>query len=196
VFTVDPRSLSLGGLQVYDFTHFEDVVLPKWLARFRRSDTPGDYAFLPVTSADSTPAATVYGASDVAHVLAGTNQFNLSSSDSAAWASHINSFQINTTGFYEIQPYESVGYQPWHAAAYAGSAVKLSGGSGPAYPFQFALDIANNKSSWAPTFEPLLDPPAGPGMPHDFWSAGHKIAGVPSVLTQVSCLCCERVGKC
>lgn len=142
-------------------------------------------AFLPVSS-DSAPAATVYGVSDVAHVLAGTNQFNLSASDSAAWAAHINSFQINSTGFYTVQPFENVGFQPWHGAAYAASAVKLSGGSGPAFPFQFALDIASNKSGWAPTFEPLLDPPAGPGMPHDFWSAGHKIAGDPSVLTQVS----------
>jgi len=167
--------------QTYDFTHFEDVVLPKWLERFQVGPEPGNFSFLPMDAKDHAP--TVYGAADVAHVLAGTNQFNLTATESAAWAGHVNSFQDAATGFYNIENYESVGFQPWHAAAYAASAVRLAGGKGPAFPFKFATEIAGNESSWAPTFEPLLDPHGGPGMPHDFWSAGHKIAGVPAVLT-------------
>lgn len=75
------------------------------------------------------------------------------------------------------QSYEHCGFNPWHSGAYGAAAIKLVKGSGPKYPYKWALDIANNASSWVPTFAPLLDP-----TDRTIWSSGHKIAGIPAAL--------------
>jgi len=103
----------------------------------------------------------------------------LNTSHAQDFVNQVDSFQEAppADGFYHLQSYEKFGFNPWHSGAYGAAAIKLVNGDGPKYPYKWAEDIANNASSWVPTFEPLLDP-----TDRTIWSAGHKIAGIPAAL--------------
>jgi len=165
--------------QPFDFVHFETVLLPQWLDLFRAGPSPGAFSFL--ASNASTAGPTLYGSADVAHVLATTNALgNLSGADRAAWAAQINAFQVPATGFFALQPWEQAGLQPWHAAAFATSALVLLGAQ-PAWPHTWAVSVAQGgPSAWAAEFTGLLNATT-PTCP-SIWCMGHKVAAFPAAL--------------
>lgn len=163
---------------VADFTLFENVLLDQWLSLFRVDSRAGAYSY---DQAHRTQTS-VYGASDVAHILFTVNSLNLTDNDAQSWANIINSFQ-NTSGMYTSFDYEeSTGYQPWHATAFATSSVHLLGQQ-PSYAPQWALDIVQGgEQLWNATLVPLLNVTQCPTC--TIWNQGHKIASIPSVLIQ------------
>lgn len=164
---------------VYDFTHFEAVLLPQWLSLFRAGATPGAFSFLSANASASGP--TLYGSADAAHVLATTGLLaNLSAAERSAWAAQINTFQDPATGFYRLQPWEQAGLQPWHAGAYATAALVLLGAQ-PARPLAWAVSVAEGgPAAWAAEFDGLLNATT-PTCP-SIWCMGHKVAAFPAAL--------------
>jgi hypothetical protein len=174
-----PLSCYVVLAQPFDFTRFEISLLPQWLRLFRAGAAPGAFSFLSANA--STAGPTLYGAADVAHVLATTNALgNLSAADRAAWAAQINAFQSPATGFFAVAPWEQAGLQPWHAAAYATAALVLLGAQ-PAAPLAWAVSVAEGgPSAWAAEFDGLLNATT-PTCP-SIWCMGHKIAAFPAAL--------------
>ena len=171
--------LAYSEAQIFDFTHFESVLLPQWLDLFRAGPSPGSFSFL--SSNASSVGPTLYGSADVAHVLATTNLLhNLSSTDRAAWAAQINSFQIQDSGFFALKPWEQAGLQPWHSAAYATAALVLLGAQ-PAWPLHWAVSVAEGgPAAWQAEFAGLLN--VTTPTCSSIWCMGHKIAAFPAAL--------------
>ena len=170
---------ALALAQPFNFTHFEAVLLPQWLALFRAGAAPGAYAFLSANASASGP--TLYGAADVAHVLATTGALGaLPAADRAAWAAQINAFQDPASGFFRLQPWEQAGLQPWHAGAYATAALVLLGAQ-PAHPLAWAVAVAEGGlPAWRAEFDGLLNATA-PTCP-SIWCMGHRVAAYPAAL--------------
>lgn len=171
--------LSCASSQTFDFTHFESVLLQRWLDLFRAGASPGSFSFLSKNASASGP--TLYGSADVAHVLAATGLLsNLSTSERALWGAQINSFQAPDTGFFTLQPWEQAGLQPWHSAAYATAALVLLGAQ-PAWPLSWAVSVAEGgPAAWEAEFAGLLN--ATTPTCNSIWCMGHKIAAFPAAL--------------
>jgi hypothetical protein len=171
--------LPLAAAQTFSFTHFESALLPQWLDLFRAGATPGAYSFL--SSNASAAGPTLYGAADVAHVLATTGALgSLPAPERAAWAAQINAFQAPATGFFALQPWEQAGLQPWHAAAYATAALVLLGAQ-PAAPLAWAVAVAEGgPPAWRAEFSGLLNATT-PTCP-SIWCMGHTVAAYPAAL--------------
>ena len=175
---VSTLPLLLLAASAFDFTRFEAELLPRWIESYRAGPAPGAFSFLP---ANASSAPTLYGSADVAHVVATTGRAaNLSVAEKRAWAATINSFQDPRTGLFTIQPWETAGFQPWHAAAYATAALVLLDAR-PAAPLTWAIDIAQGgEGVWRSTFLPLLNATA-PSC-NSIWCMGHEIASYPAAL--------------
>lgn len=173
---------TLAAAAPHSFIAFEAELLPQWLALFQLDSSPGNYSFLPHGNESS-----VYAASDVAHLLYTVNQLNLTGGEAAAWAGVINRFQ-NQSGFYTPYDYEAVcGFVPWHTNGFATAALGLLG-QAPAYPPQWAADIAaGGQQLWEETFLPLLNCTGQQGC-NTVWCCGHKIASIPAVLQMAGLL--------
>lgn len=164
--------------QPFDFTHFEEALLPRWLDLFRAAPEPGAFSFLSANA--SAAGATLYGSADVAHVLATVNALNLTAVDRAAWAARLNAFQDPSTGFFRLRPWEQAGLQPWHSGAYATAALALLGVQ-PAAPLRWAVGVAEGgEAAWNATFSGLLN--ATTSTCSSIWCMAHKIAAFPAAL--------------
>lgn len=123
----EPATEGMQGFseEIYDFTFFEEKLLPKWLDRFSVNYAKGQFSFMP----DAVPA--LYGTIDVVHVLATVGQLDhLSETFKDAWSAQMNSFQNATTGFYiDKAEYTTPGTQPYHAAGEATASLALLGRS-------------------------------------------------------------------
>lgn len=171
--TVVALALCAAHAEPFDFTVFEDNLLGQWLSLFRvPAQGPGAFAYVPGGSNSG-----VYGTADVVHVLAVTQQLNLTDAEKQQWGQHIDSFQNASTGFYALQSVEAgAGYQPWHAAGFATSALRILGQQ-PAYPPLFAQAIAlGNESVWTEAIASLFT------ANETIWAMSHKAAAVPDVL--------------
>jgi hypothetical protein len=108
----------------YNLSHFERVLLPKWVAQYKLPGT-GNFSFKPNHSAPHP-----YATSDVAHVLCFTRQLGKYVATETAkdsWASVINSFQRDD-GFYDNSDASNTsGGSLWHAAGYVPAGLTLLG---------------------------------------------------------------------
>lgn len=52
---------AVHGSTPYDFTHFEEVLMPQWIAMFRSGAGPGDYSWLPAAQRTTGEGTSVYG---------------------------------------------------------------------------------------------------------------------------------------
>ena len=168
----------------HDFRYFESTVLERWIEQFKAPDAvpASEFAFSFFPHDRST--SSLYGTTDVLNVRYLTNTLNLSAAGADAYAAHINSFQNETTGFFNTLPEESLaGFQPWHSSGYATAALLLIDRNA-AFPNRYYQGVARNKSAWAPTFLPLLEGPFPvPGVGCDsVHSCAHKLVAVPAVL--------------
>lgn len=123
----------------FDFTFFEDELFGAWQARFLVGDAAvGEYSLKPV----SNPAynrTSLYGTTDMVYARHATGQLDgMSSQERRQWAETINSFQNRTTGWYELQAFESMhcanppyANHTWHAAGAAVETLRLLASSGP-----------------------------------------------------------------
>jgi hypothetical protein len=135
----------------YDLTHFETVLLPKWVAQYALP-TNGQFSFHP-----NGRMPHPYATSDVAHVLCFTGQLgNLTNEDRTAWAAVINSFQ-REDGFYDNTDAAGVsGGSLWHAAGYVPAGLSLLGQAPLRRNIMFDT-IAATKALWEPTISALLE---------------------------------------
>lgn len=168
----------------HDFRNFESTVLEQWIEQFKASEAvpASDYAYSFFPHDRST--SSLYGTTDVLNIRYLTNTLNLSTGEADAYAAHINSFQNETTGFFDTLPEESLaGFQPWHSSGYATSALLLINRNA-ARQNQYYQSVARNESAWGPTFLPLLEGPFPvPGVGCDsVHSCAHKLVAVPAVL--------------
>lgn len=170
-----PSTIGVVAVAPVDFTHFENVLLPQWVARFAVSPAPGNYSY---DTLHQNAGATVYGSADVAHILAIANQLNATSTQAAEWASVLNSFS-NSSGFFNAQPWETpCGFVPWHSSAYAIAALTLLGHQ-PTNAPAWAVDIAADPALWNSTFVSLLNATCSGCT---IWNRAHKIAAIPASL--------------
>eukprot|EP00730_Choanoeca_flexa_P013886 TRINITY_DN5835_c0_g2_i1.p1 TRINITY_DN5835_c0_g2~~TRINITY_DN5835_c0_g2_i1.p1 ORF type:complete len:367 (+),score=74.88 TRINITY_DN5835_c0_g2_i1:155-1255(+) len=158
--------------ETWDFTVFENELLPHWLDVFTINANTGTYSFLP----NSTQSG-VYGAADVLHVLFVVNQLNLTAEGRQEAANGMNQMQ-NSSGFFSLSEAEHhTGYQPWHATGYVNAAIKLVDGH-PKYNNSYYRDLINTPERWQPEMDDLLN---GPPLCSSIWSCGHKIAAMMAV---------------
>ena len=120
-------------LPPYDFTVFEDEVLPAWLARFTLSWARGQFSYDRIVDDDDNktqpPTPSLYGSVDVIHVLATTGALAagplvLNGSLRDAWAAELSRHQNSSSGFYDPGP---SGHSVYHAMGEATAALALLG---------------------------------------------------------------------
>ena len=167
-----------GAESQHDFRPFEEM-LPRFVELFRVGDGPGQYCYDP-----SRKEVSVYGSSDMVHLLFTVNSLNVSEDDAHAWSTVINSFQ-NTTGIYTPYAYEGVcGFVPWHTTGFAAAAVSLLGRA-PMYRPEWSEALAAaGPGKWTAALTPLLNgtncSDCSPG--DSIWQFSHKLAAIPATL--------------
>lgn len=183
VLTTADAPASPQARSPHDLRRFESDVLPRWLDAFRAAAVSPQneyaYSFFPHDNATNS----LYGTTDVLNMRYLTNTLNLTAAQQDAWAAHINSFQ-NASGFFDTLLEEHLaGFQPWHATGYATSALLLIDRDSRVANTYYEA-IARNRSSWEPTFVPLVQGPypvpgADCGSVH---ACAHKLVAIPAVL--------------
>lgn len=198
---------SAGLSRPHDLTPFERTVLPAWLRLFQLQDASGHWIPQFASSANAIPGrgnASVYGSSDVVHILFTTNRLNLTAGSQTAWAAHLAGFQNATIscwsspkvpcpgiatgtefpGFWSLRPGEKGGWEPWHVTGEASSGMRLLGGY-PPHPNVLYERIATNRSLWLPTIEPLVKVLPNAGC-SNFHGCAHKLVGLAASLAMAN----------
>eukprot|EP00039_Didymoeca_costata_P022630 m.4888 g.4888 ORF g.4888 m.4888 type:complete len:401 (-) comp3127_c0_seq1:91-1293(-) len=188
----------------FDFTEFETTVFPQWLRLFQLKNSTGEfvnrYNYVP-NIIPGVGKATMYGSSDVIHMLFAMGKLELlSTNDKAEWIAHLQSFQNETitcwstkkipcpgfakgtqfNGFWRLDPLEQAGWEPWHSSAEAPSALLLLGAR-QLYRNLMYEEIASNQSLWIPTIQPLVNVSDDAGC-DNFHSCAHKLIGLAAAV--------------
>lgn len=168
--------------KVYDFTHFEDTILLKWLDLFTIDFDAGTFSFHP-----KSKTASVYGTIDVVHVLGSVGYLEtFDSTRKDAWAQTIDSFQIEETGFYRTEDH-APGHQPYHGAGEATASLALLGRK-PRYNNSVYISLAKSTpDELLKFFQPLVQANGTTCYKaklggNNIHSCGQIIGSIPSVL--------------
>ena len=94
----------------YNFTAFEDELFPKWKALFSvgPANNEGKYSLHPVVNPEHN-FTSLYGATDMVYAMHATGQLaEIPRQQREQWARTINSFQNQSSGWYELQKWEGM----------------------------------------------------------------------------------------
>ena len=85
----DEYTTRAAPVAVVNFSHFEEVLWPRWIARFKSGAGVGEYSYSP-----GKPTS-VYGSSDMLMSMYVLKRLgHLADKDKDAWAKTINAFQV------------------------------------------------------------------------------------------------------
>jgi hypothetical protein len=175
-----PPTSPLAPPGVANFTLFETQHFDRWMSQFRCAGTNEDdgcFSYLP-----GGEAATVYGLSDYVLSMATVGRLStVSPSLLRRIGDRLRDMQDPVTGEFAPSLAEyPAGYPPWHASAFALSALRLLN-MAPLWPPSWAQDLAasNNESRWEAAFGPQLTSHL---FPTGIWTSSHFIAAVPAAL--------------
>eukprot|EP00035_Acanthoeca_spectabilis_P031851 m.16006 g.16006 ORF g.16006 m.16006 type:complete len:439 (+) comp4996_c0_seq1:3417-4733(+) len=191
----------------HDLTAFERTVLPTWLRLFQLRDADGRWVNEYSHSANLVPGKgtpSVYGSSDVIHILFTTNQLNLTDANRTAWVTHLGGFQNASiacwsspkvpcpdfpnsavfTGFWRLATGESGGWEPWHVTGEGAAGLRLLGAY-PPHRNTLYEEVAINRSLWEPTIAPLVKVLPNAGC-DNFHACAHKLIGLGASLAMTN----------
>eukprot|EP00665_Eupelagonemidae_sp_cell47_P000111 gene112-7903_t len=171
--------IASAAAQPADFTHFEDVLFPKWVDSMVAADgTPGQFSWLPKWRRNASQnVATIYGATDLVYVMWAVGQLDaLDRGKRAAWGTVINSFQDPSTGYFWPFAYEvqNVRNWPWHPTHAAFETLALLGVS-PAHEPTAVQALLRNHSAWGPFMDEYVRDSL------NIWSGSQEAQSLPGI---------------
>jgi hypothetical protein len=155
-------------MKAFDFTRFEEEIYPEWEARFRIGGGTGEFSY--VKGGKPCP----YGTLDIIFCRTIMNGLILTEKEKDEWASYINSFQQETTGWYK-KTYTFNHFRE-HTTAYAVAGLKLIDRK-PSYNFIWQdrlLSSEKEMERWINKIPWSLS-----------WPSSHIVSGIPAIMAML-----------
>ena len=153
---------------VYDFTRFQEELFPKWIVQFQSGDGPGEYSY------KIGGPTSCYGTTDMLISRYIMDELDLTDVDRDFWASVINRFQQEPTGWYK-KTYTYT-HSVEHTTAYAVAALHLIERK-PKYRMAFKEKLLTSEKAmekWIESINWSL-----------IWPGSHKVSGIPAILAML-----------